>query len=164
EIRPDLENDEIADWRRRGHRDADARRGARFHTGRWVLPHPRDMAPFIPLWNECRRHFGLAGHPYRLRIRTRGTSKALHATPPWQVQHDWTTQSDRLAVLRQLLLRNSDEVRVNFDDATQHRRTLVLKWEGAALELTLDQGVGPWQPADRYRFDFAKTPDEQAQD
>src|SRR6266513_1285206 len=27
EIRPDLENDEIADWRR-GHRDADARRGA----------------------------------------------------------------------------------------------------------------------------------------
>src|SRR5260370_42469964 len=30
EIRPDLDNDEIAGWRRRGHRDADARRGARF--------------------------------------------------------------------------------------------------------------------------------------
>src|SRR6266705_1494632 len=29
EIHPDLENDEIAGWRRRGHRDADARRGAR---------------------------------------------------------------------------------------------------------------------------------------
>src|SRR5712692_5844264 len=29
EIRPDLDNDEIAGWRRRGHRDADARRGAR---------------------------------------------------------------------------------------------------------------------------------------
>ncbi len=54
EIRPDLENDEIADWRRRGHRDADARRGARFYPGRWALPHHRDMAPFIPLWNECR--------------------------------------------------------------------------------------------------------------
>ena len=65
EIRPDLENDEIADWRRRGHRDADARRGARFYPGRWALPHRRDMAPFIPLWNECRRHFGLAGHTYR---------------------------------------------------------------------------------------------------
>jgi len=26
--------------------------------------------PFIPLWNECRRHFGLAGHTYRLRIGT----------------------------------------------------------------------------------------------
>src|SRR5713101_9771790 len=23
--------------------------------------HHRDMAPFIPLWNECRRHLGLAG-------------------------------------------------------------------------------------------------------
>ncbi len=30
DIRPDLGNDEIAGWRRRGHRDADARRGARF--------------------------------------------------------------------------------------------------------------------------------------
>src|SRR6266567_3845190 len=64
EIRPDLENDEIAGWRRRGHRDADARRGARFYPGRWALPHPRDMAPFIPLWNECRQDFGLPGHPY----------------------------------------------------------------------------------------------------
>src|SRR6266571_3594163 len=54
EIRPDLENDKIADWRRRGHRDADARRGARFYPGRWALPHHRAMAPFIPLWNECR--------------------------------------------------------------------------------------------------------------
>src|SRR6266702_685389 len=70
EIRPDLENDEIADWRRRGHRDADARRGARCYPGRWALPHHRDMAPFIPLWNECRRHCGLAGHTYRLRIGT----------------------------------------------------------------------------------------------
>src|SRR6266581_4013956 len=48
EIRPDLENDEIAGWRRRGHRDADARRGARFYPGRWAVPHHRDMAPFIP--------------------------------------------------------------------------------------------------------------------
>src|SRR5712691_6821789 len=64
EIRPDLENNEIAGWRRRGHRDADARRGARFYPGRWALPHHRDMAPFIPLWNECRRDFGLPGHPY----------------------------------------------------------------------------------------------------
>src|SRR5712691_12814793 len=56
---PCLDNDEIAGWRRRGHRDADARRGARFYPGRWALPHPRDMAPFIPLWNECRRHLGL---------------------------------------------------------------------------------------------------------
>src|SRR5258708_2886548 len=61
EIRPDLDNDEIAGWRRRGHRDADARRGARFYPGRWALPHHRDMAPFIPLWNECRRQLGLAG-------------------------------------------------------------------------------------------------------
>src|SRR5712691_7925820 len=67
EIRPDLDHDEIAGWRRRGHRDADARRGARFYPGRWALPHHRDMAPFIPLWNECRRHLGLAGrlHPSR---------------------------------------------------------------------------------------------------
>src|SRR5713101_934589 len=56
EIRPDLDNDEIAGWRRRGHRDADARRGARFCPGRWALAHHRDMAPFIPLWHECRRH------------------------------------------------------------------------------------------------------------
>jgi DEAD/DEAH box helicase domain-containing protein len=96
-------------------------------------------------------------------VRTRGTSKSIHATPPWQVQHDWTTQSDHVAVLRKLLARNSDGVRVNLDDATPHRRTLVLKWEGGALELTLDQGVGPWQPPDRYRFDFGKSPDEQAQ-
>src|SRR5712691_2653658 len=45
EIRPDLENDEIAGWRRRGHRDADARRSARFYPGRWALPHHHDMAP-----------------------------------------------------------------------------------------------------------------------
>src|SRR6266581_2480441 len=74
EIRPDLENDEIAGWRRRGHRHADARRGARFCPGRWALPHHRDMAPFIPLWNECRRDFGLPGHPYRLRIGTSALS------------------------------------------------------------------------------------------
>src|SRR5712691_9483064 len=30
----------------------------------------RILAPFIPLWNECRRDFGLSGHPYRLRIGT----------------------------------------------------------------------------------------------
>ena len=30
EIRPDLDYDEIAGWRRRDHRDADARRSARF--------------------------------------------------------------------------------------------------------------------------------------
>jgi len=41
-----------------------------FRPGRWALPHHRDMAPFIPLWNECRRDFGLPGHPYRLRIGT----------------------------------------------------------------------------------------------
>ena len=35
---PCLDNDEIAGWRRRGHRDANARRGARFYR-RWALPH-----------------------------------------------------------------------------------------------------------------------------
>jgi len=58
---PCLDNDEIAGWRRRGHRDANARRGTRFCLGRWALPHHRDMAPCIPLWNEWRRHLGLAG-------------------------------------------------------------------------------------------------------
>src|SRR6266704_1250683 len=58
----------IADWRRRGHRDADARRGARFYPGRWALPHPRDMAAFIPLWNECRRHLELAGASVSWRL------------------------------------------------------------------------------------------------
>ncbi len=58
---PCLDNDEIAGWPRRGHRDANARRGAPFCPGRGALPHHRDMAPFIPLWNECRRHLGLAG-------------------------------------------------------------------------------------------------------
>src|SRR5712691_4802614 len=71
EIRPDLENDEIADWRRRGHRDADARRGARFYPGRWALPHHRDMAPFIPLWNECRVG-PLNMAPTRARARAKG--------------------------------------------------------------------------------------------
>src|SRR6266852_3650522 len=41
-----------------------------FCPGRWALAHHRDMAPFIPLWNECRRRFGLEGHTYRLRIGT----------------------------------------------------------------------------------------------
>src|SRR5712691_8030451 len=41
-----------------------------FCAGRWALAHHRDMAPFIPLWNECRRRFGLEGHTYRLRIGT----------------------------------------------------------------------------------------------
>jgi len=62
EIRPDLENDEIADWRRRGYRDADARRGARFYPGRWALAHHRDtrsyMAAFIPQWNGIGRRIG----------------------------------------------------------------------------------------------------------
>jgi hypothetical protein len=46
EIRPCLDNDEIAGWRRRNHRDADARRGARFCPGRWALPHHRDTGTF----------------------------------------------------------------------------------------------------------------------
>jgi hypothetical protein len=49
------------------------------------------------------------------------------------------------------------------DDTTPHRRTLILKSEAGELELTLDQGVGPWQPADRYRFDFGRSPEEQVQ-
>jgi DEAD/DEAH box helicase domain-containing protein len=98
-----------------------------------------------------------------LIVRTRGTSRSTHATPPWQVQHDWTTQSDRVAVLQKLLARISDGARVNLDDTTPHRRTLLLKWESGALELILDQGVGPWQPAGRYRFDFSRSPEEQAQ-
>jgi len=77
EIRPDLENDEIADWRRRGHRDADARRGARFCPGRWALPHHRDMAPFIPrgmnaadtsAWRGIR--IGCVSAPRRGAVRT----------------------------------------------------------------------------------------------
>jgi len=99
----------------------------------------------------------------KIVVRTRGTSKSLHATPPWQVHHDWTTQSDRMAVLQKLLARISKGARVNLDDATPHRRTLILKSEACALELTLDQGVGPWQPADRYRFDFGRSPEEQVQ-
>ncbi len=62
EIRPDLDNDEIAGWRRRGHRDADARRGARFCPGRWALAHHRDthsyMAAFIPQWNGIGLRIG----------------------------------------------------------------------------------------------------------
>ncbi|MGH7099121.1 MAG: hypothetical protein ACREE4_15880 [Stellaceae bacterium] len=99
----------------------------------------------------------------KIVVCTRATSKSLHATPPWQVQHDWTTQSDREAVLRNLLARISKEVLVNLDDATPHRRTLLFKTEAGALELTLDQGVGPWQPAERYRFDFGRSPEDQAQ-
>ena len=99
----------------------------------------------------------------KIIVRTRAASKSIYATPPWQVQHDWTTQSDRLAVLQKLLARISEGARVNLDDATPHRRTLILKWEAGALELTLDQGVGSWQPADRYRFDFGRSPEEQAQ-
>jgi hypothetical protein len=101
--------------------------------------------------------------PPKILVRTRTASKSVHATPPWQVQHDWTTQSDRLAVLQKLLARFSEKAHVDLDDATPHRRTLVLNSETDAVELTLDQGVGPWQPADRYRFDFGWAPEEQAQ-
>src|SRR5579862_2783575 len=96
-------------------------------------------------------------------VHTRAASKSVHATPPWQVQHDWTTQSDRVAVLQKLLGRFTQRARVDLDDATPHRRTFVLKAEAGVVELTLDQGVGPWQPADRYRFDFGQPPQEQAQ-
>jgi DEAD/DEAH box helicase domain-containing protein len=98
-----------------------------------------------------------------LIVRTRRASKSVHATPPSQVQHDWTTQSDRAAVLRTLLARHSQRARVNLDDATPHRRTLVLKTEAGALELTLDQGVGAWQPVERYRFDFGRRPEDQVE-
>jgi DEAD/DEAH box helicase domain-containing protein len=98
-----------------------------------------------------------------IAVRTRRASKSVRATPPWQVQHDWTTQSDRVAVVHKLLARFCEKARVDLDDATPHRRTLVLKSETCAIELTLDQGVGPWQPADRYRFDFGRAPEEQAQ-
>jgi hypothetical protein len=66
-------------------------------------------------------------------------------------------------VLHKLLARVSERAQVNIDDTTPHRRTLILKSERGTLELTLDQGVGPWQPADRYRFDFGRSPEEQAQ-
>jgi DEAD/DEAH box helicase domain-containing protein len=94
-------------------------------------------------------------------VRTRSASRSVHTTPPWQVQHDWTTQADRFAVLDKLLSRASDGPRVNLDDTTPHRRTLVLKWERGGLEITFDQGVGPWQPSERCRFDFGKSADEQ---
>ena len=99
----------------------------------------------------------------KIVVRTRASSKSVHATPPWQVHHDWTTRSDRVSVLQKLLARISDDARVDLNDATPHRRTLTLKWEGGGVELTLDQGVGAWQPADRCRFDFGNNPEEQAQ-
>ena len=46
EIRLDLENDEIADWRRRGHRDADARRGARILSRSLGASAPPRHGPF----------------------------------------------------------------------------------------------------------------------
>lgn len=101
--------------------------------------------------------------PATIVVRTRTASKSVHATPPWQVQHDWTTQSDRVVVLQKLLARFSEKARVNLDDAPPHRRTLVLKSESGAIELTFDQGVGPWQPTGRYSFDFGRAPEEQAQ-
>ena len=70
EIRPDLDNDEIAGWRRRGHRDADARRGARILSRSLGATAPPRHGAFHSTWNECRRHLGLAGHTYRLRICT----------------------------------------------------------------------------------------------
>lgn len=97
----------------------------------------------------------------KIIVRTRPASRSVHATPPWQVQHDWTTQADRVAVLHKLLSRTSNGARVNLDDTTPHRRTLVLKWERGALEINFDQGVGPWQPAERYRFDFGKSTEDQ---
>lgn len=99
----------------------------------------------------------------KIVVRTRSASRSIHATPPWQVQHDWTTQGDRVGVLQRLLAGFSDSPRVNLDDNTPHRRTLVLKWEKGAVELTLDQGVGSWQPTERCRFDFARAVDDQVQ-
>src|SRR6266700_5385173 len=62
EIRPDLDHDEIAGWRRRGHRDADARRGARMLSrslGASATPrHSSYMAAFIPQWNGIGRRIG----------------------------------------------------------------------------------------------------------
>ena len=31
------------------------------------------------------------GSDAKIVVRTRGASKSIHASPPWQVQHDWTT-------------------------------------------------------------------------
>ena len=100
----------------------------------------------------------------KVLIRMRGASKSVHTTPPWQVQHDWTAQSDRMKVLQTLLARISNTARVTLDDATPHRRTLVLRTEAGSLELTLDQRIGPWQPAQRYSFDFGKPPEQQSRD
>jgi hypothetical protein len=97
----------------------------------------------------------------KIVVRTRRSSKSVHASPPWQVQHDWTTQSDRMAVLQNLLARVSKNARVSLDDATPHRRTLLLKTEAGAVELTLDQGVGAWKSVERYRFDFGSPPEDQ---
>ena len=62
EIRPDLENEEIADWRRGGHRDADARRGTRMLSrslGASAPPrHSSYMAAFIPQWNGIGLRIG----------------------------------------------------------------------------------------------------------
>ena len=103
------------------------------------------------------------GSGAKIAVRTRASSKSIHATPPWQVHHDWTTRSDRMSVLRALLVRSSQGPHIDLDEATPHRRTLLLKWERAEVELTLDQGVGAWQPVDQYRFDFGKTPEQQSQ-
>ena len=96
-------------------------------------------------------------------LRTREASRSSHATPPWQVQHDWTTRSDRVGVLKGLLARVCGQACVELDDKTPHRRTLVLKSQTDAIELTLDQGVGSWQPVNRYSFDFGQPPNEQVQ-
>src|SRR5207249_8889971 len=48
EICPDLENDEIAGWRRRGHREADARRGARILPRSLGATAPPRHGAFIP--------------------------------------------------------------------------------------------------------------------
>ena len=73
EIRPDLENDEIADWRRRGHRDAAARCGARILSPSLGASAMLDRLPVLGQ---------PAPHALDQRNRIRSAFRRRHLTEP----------------------------------------------------------------------------------
>jgi hypothetical protein len=97
EIRPDLENDEIAGWRRRGHRDADARRGAIFYpvvgryrtTATWRLSFHCGMnAADTSAWRGIR--IGCVSAPRRDAVRTSPRSCQASIARPHGSGRRWT--------------------------------------------------------------------------
>jgi DEAD/DEAH box helicase domain-containing protein len=99
-----------------------------------------------------------------LIIETRSPRGDDNRSDPWQLGHDWRTESDQKSVIELLGKQNRMEVSVYLKGVPHGRFMTIDFTTGERATIVLDQGFGAWAPPRhvRLRHDFEADPGAQA--